>query len=508
MLYGLFLGKLPREENDLLDILSTVDPDRIPVELFEHFGHAKEHNVRGNLGTSDSACTTLSNILTANDTLQRAIQSLSVKSLLEDTKQKLAIARTPGRAEPVVDTRHSSECRAELRVHRMTQLMTRHRLAQHPEQQRQAFANAAFCICKSFPQQQLGGSMVPLYPACAKFTDHLLALLYYYEQNKDAALPVNDAFAETLAHCGWYFFEIGETGPACRVLHAAKSICSGPSQTSGLTNNNLGAVYMLRRKEKIALEYTERAIADRKAFIPENVPEIEQLAISYMNYANDLQLVQPVDRDKCAGYYTRALEIVEKRLSNTPHNPQLVLCNTAFAYYRWGELDRALDFIKKATALNKECGLDTTFILYGLYYYGNIQRARGERQEGYVIHVDCLERRQKLQTNAHYTTGVSLHKTGRLEYELGRPEKAIEYLQAAEKTFLDDTDDRGLWPRTCILLGRVMMEVGCRQDDRNMVVEGEGFKKGGLDAARIQKKDFGDGNDDTELESLVREVYR
>ncbi|CAK7231605.1 hypothetical protein SCUCBS95973_007973 [Sporothrix curviconia] len=300
--------------------------------------------------------------------------------------------------------------------------------------------------------------------------------------NREAGLTVNNTFAEVLAHCGWYYFELGETDSALRVLHAAEKLCEKGTQTSGLVYNNLGAVYMLRREEETALAHTSRAIADREKSIPRDDPEIQQLAITYKNYANDLQLKRGgFDKAMCAEFYNKALEICENQPGATPHTRQHILCNTAFANYRWGDLEKAHHYIERAIALHAECGEYTTYMLYALYYYGNIQWARGKRQAGYNIHVECLQRREKLQTKTHYTTGVSFHKAGRLAYELQQPEQAIEYLTEAEATFRDYHDDPGL--------------------EKKMIQDG--LKK--VEEIKMPVKNI--YNND-ELDALVREVYR
>lgn len=502
--YDEYLSKLPAEADDLMDIISLLAPDSIPVEFFSHFERFAnmQQQAPNEDNADDTSTTTLSPVLSLDGKLKRAIKTLTLKSLLQKAKQDPAAALT---SAPFPSTGSV----APLCVQRVAQVAMRSRLQLQPERQHRAFSNALFCICESFPRHVfLGNTMVDLYPECEKFAEHLLSILDYYERNKGVTkLAVNNTFAEVLAHCGWYFFERGVTDSALRVLHAAEAMCVPNSATSGLVYNNLGAVYMLRREERKALAYTARAIKDRKQSISPSDPEIQQLAFSYMNYANDQQLVSLVDRAGCAELYEMALEIGENGVGKTPHTRQLILCNTAFAYYRWGELDKALHYIKRAIDLHQDCGAHTTFTLYGLYYYGNIKWACGDRLAAYNIHLDCLKQRQKLQSNAHYTTGVSFHKTGRLAYELGRPIEAIDYLTEAEMTFRDYRDDPGLWPRTSIFLGRVMIEMAGGRNDEDMLAKGRDLREQGLKAARKLVPDIGDGSDDKVLDSLVREVY-
>ncbi|KAF4496188.1 NB-ARC and TPR domain containing protein [Fusarium agapanthi] len=339
-----------------------------------------------------------------------------------------------------------------LRVHRMTQAAARQRWT--PDSRRLAFDNAVHCLY---------------------------------------LLPTLD-FPEILAHCGWYFFERGETSSALEVLSAAESICTTlgvtQSQTLGLIYNNLGAVT-----------------------IPADNPEIQQLAISYMNYANDIQLVMPFDQEEqkiAAEYYNKALEICKKSPGGTARSQELVLPNMSFAYFRWGNLEMALHYVQRAVDLHTECAPDTSFMLYTMYYYGNIQWALGARDQGFQIHKECLKRRQKLfGDNSHYTTGVSLYKAGSLAFELGQLDYARERLTEAEQTFSEYRDDPGLWPRTLLKLGQVLLQIARRDGNQSLEAEGRTKRSQGLKEARkVLKDESFQAKDNKELDSLVRQVYR
>ncbi|CAK7230193.1 hypothetical protein SBRCBS47491_007502 [Sporothrix bragantina] len=495
MAYKILFSSLSHEANDLLEIFSLLDPDRIPIELVSNFTSAET-------AEADKSITPLPAVMSRKVILHQAVDRLFGQSLVDKDIQK-------GHAANGKRISSAGRSLGVLRVHRMTQWVKRTQLSESPQDQQRAFNRAVFCVTTRYPRQVRGDSMAKMYPDCLKYTSHLMCLLDYYELNRDEAqLTVSNTFAEVLAHCGWYYFELGDTDSALRMLLAAERLCEKGTQTSGLVYNNLGAVYMLRCEEDVALAYTAQSIADREKSIPRDDPEIQQLAITYKNYANDLQFKPGFDRALCAELYSKALEICENRPGATPHTRQHILCNTAFAYYRWGDLNTAHHYIERAIALHSECGEYTTYMLYALYYYGNIQLARGELESGYRIHSDCLRRREVLQTNAHYTTGVSLHKVGRLEYDRGQTEQAILYLTQAEATFRDYHDDKGLWPRTCLLLGRILVQEGGRQGNKDRVEKGHIFIQQGLKVAMANDKFINDINDDKELDSLVREVYR
>ncbi|OBS22548.1 hypothetical protein FPOA_08885 [Fusarium poae] len=469
------------EASALLDLLVLLDPDKIPLDLIRHFrpGHSQAQ---------------VSHAHSHMNHLHQAINDLVFKSLLDQNK----------------DPKNRS-----LRVHRMTQAAARRLWT--PESRATAFDNAIHCICMAYPRQEQGGSMVALFSRCAMFTAHLRSILHYYQNHGDGLLPSED-FPEILAHCGWYFFERGETESALEVLLAAESICKElritESQTLGLIYNNLGAVFMLRRgKEKDGLKYTKLAIENRELSIPQDNPEIQQLGISYMNYANDMQLVEPfnqAEQGTAAEYYNKALDICVNFPGGTARSQELVLSNMSYAYYRWGNLQAALGYVQRAVALHEVCAPDTSFMLYTMYYYGNIQWALGDRQEGFRIHKQCLKRRQILfDGNEHYTTGLSLYKTGSLAFVLGELDYARQRLTEAETTFSEYRDDPGLWPRALLKLGQILLEIAQRDRDRDMEAKGNiTWMKGLQEAKKVLKDESFQGRNDEELDSLVRQVYR
>ncbi|KAG5792321.1 hypothetical protein H9Q69_008641 [Fusarium xylarioides] len=467
------------EASALLDLLVLLDPDKIQLELISHFQPSASH-----IPSSHSRPHLPS----------QAISELVFQSLLDQNK----------------DPNDRS-----LRVHRMTQAAARRRWT--PDSRKLAFDNAVHCICRTYPRQKQGGSMIEQFPRCAMFTAHLRSILHYYQNNGTDLFPSPD-FLEILAHCGWYFFERGETVSVLEVLSAAESICETlgvtQSQTLGLIYNNLGAVFMLRRgQEREGLRYTKLAIENRKVTIPADNPEIQQLAISYMNYANDIQLVLPFDQQEqriAADYYNKALEICEKSPGGTARSQELVLSNMSFAYFRWGNLEMALHYVQRAVDLHHECAPDTSFMLYTMYYYGNIQWALGAHDEGFRIHKECLERRQKLfGDNSHYTTGLSLYKAGSLAFELGQLDYAREQLTEAEKTFSEYRDDPGLLPRTCLKLGQLLLQIARRDGNQSLEEEGEiKWSKGLQEARKVLNDESFQAKDDKELDSLVRQVYR
>lgn len=469
------MTSLQYEALQLLDLLSLLDPDEIPIDLVKHFQAPK--------GT----------ILPAIG--DRATQLKAVNALTRSSSVKKAKGK------------HSKPL---LSVHRFVQSSARRQWAVDPERRREAFTSALFCLNAVYPRQERGQLIVEFYPQYAQYTSHLLSLTKYYNEDKEKFQP-DSRMAELLAHCGWYLFERGQGDGALPVLRTAEDmqrLVSQDSQNLGLIYNNLGAILMLKREEQEALRYTLKAITQRESSIAREDPEIQQLGISYMNYANDIQLLEKSDRQESIKYFNKALEISNTCPGSTPESRELVLSNTAYAYYRWGLLDKALEYVEQAIALHPLSRRMTTFMLYTLYYYGNIQWAMGKRTEAFQTHRSSLENRKELQGNGHFITGVSLFKTGSLAYTLGLEEEAIGYLMDSEVTFRSYHDDKGLWPRSCLKLGRVLIDKGARLSDVEAKGQGTKFWNDGMAVAKqLMGLGFTPQTDD-DFNLLVRNVSR
>lgn len=119
--------------------------------------------------------------------------------------------------------------------------------------------------------------------------------------------------------------------------------------------------------------------------------------------------------------------------------------------------DEAEQFVQRALSLHPACRHLTSYMLYTLYYSGNIQCALGNIGEGYATHKDCLEKRRKLLGEGHFATGVSYYKSGWLAYTLGNIKESIKLLSEAEMGFRNYKDDPGLWPRSCLKLGSILL---------------------------------------------------
>lgn len=98
-----------------------------------------------------------------------------------------------------------------------------------------------------------------------------------------------------------------------------------------------------------------------------------------------------------------------------------------------------------------------------------------------------------------------MYKAVSLAFELGQLDYAQEQLTEAEQTFSEYRDDPGLWPRTLLKLGQVLLRIAYRDSNQTLETKGEVKWSQGLNEARkVLKDESFQAKDDEELNSLVR----
>jgi tetratricopeptide (TPR) repeat protein len=149
--------------------------------------------------------------------------------------------------------------------------------------------------------------MAAQYADCDKYNAHVLSVDLYFKKCP-FSISAPWELAETLAHCGWYYYERGQS--ICLKLGAP-----GGSSTIALVYalvcNNLGIVINTKQMNQRAQasQYALKAIQCREKSLSRDDPEIQQLATTYSNYANNLSGLGQVD---CAQeYFLKGIEIRE-----------------------------------------------------------------------------------------------------------------------------------------------------------------------------------------------------
>ncbi|PSN70520.1 hypothetical protein BS50DRAFT_662785 [Corynespora cassiicola Philippines] len=504
--WTLSMSALSKETSRLLGLLSLLDPDHIPLEIIQHF-HEKDESIC--IAARDSSVQSRAIASLYNGSLIKKIRKRGTPGyLIMHCLVQSAVRRQwelEGKNANHNMLHRSKSYDVSRRTTTWKQYTTSYNVSEDAMVSREiSFNSAIACISRLYPKQDKGQSMIKQFSECHKYSQHLLSIENFYKKNVDHVVGTKE-FASTLAHCGWYFFEKGQTDSPKRVLLTAESIClklhgSEFNQTLGLIYNNLGAVCTLRLEYREGLGYTKNAIKHREKAIPDDDPEIQQLGVSYMNYADDLQILKPFRQAEAENYYQKALEICRNRPGGTASTSELVLSNMSFSFYKWKRLPEALRYVTEAIELHAEYGDMTTFMLYTLYYRGEIQCAMGDIRDAYKTHKECLEHRRALQGDVHYTTGLSFYKAGYLAWRSGKNTEAIDLLQRSVAAFKEYRDDPRIWPRSCIKLGRILIEEG-------QIENGQEKVRDGLRVVEITGKASMYIKDE-ELDLLMREDYR
>ncbi|KAK7397825.1 hypothetical protein QQX98_012806 [Neonectria punicea] len=337
------------------------------------------------------------------------------------------------------------------------------------EARQSAFDRTCFCICRLFPQQIRGQSMIEQYQDCAKYQSHLLALEDFFTHHSEELTGIME-FSNTLANGGWYFFERGQTNTAYKLLETAEKIAlhltqGEPCVTLGLIYNNIGAVWATRGDRKTGAEITGKAIEHREKCLSRDDPDIQELATSCSNYANHLRMLGRLDEAK--EFYFKGLDIRRRCPGSTPELEELTLSNTAGFFSEQPEkesLNLALKYIKQALDLHPNCSKLSSYMLIIEYACGKILASLGRYQEAYDVQNACLKKRLDMESDSHYISGTSFHRTGCLAYQLSmdtglsprerlkHETEAVKMLRDARKTFLTNSREPGWPPRTSLKL--------------------------------------------------------
>lgn len=419
----------------------------------------------------------------------------------------------------LIEINHSQNAgKQTITIHRLVQEAAQRRWkpvhapgdAKHRARKQIAFTSACYCVSEVFPRKGKGPSMISEYSVCAEHSSHVLSLARFYQNNKGSVEP-DLLFAETLAHCGWYFYERQQITSAKLVLDLAEEVClkitSGEwNLISGLIYNNLGAVWVILMDRSLGAQYTYKAIQHRENCLSMEDERIQELATSYGNYANHLRRLDP--KENAVKYFLKGLNIRENCKGCTPDLLELTLHNIGNFFGELEEYDTAMKYIDRALSLHPQCQGPNSFIATTEYAHGKIQCALGNFESAYEIHKTCLKHREQVKGSDHPYTAASHHRVGCLAYQLGKDTEGIEHIRTAERIFRTSVDaHEGMLARTLMVLGKVCREIGYRTNDAEMIAEGDGFTGEGLQLVKKIKPDYSYNPVDT-FEWLVRASFQ
>jgi tetratricopeptide (TPR) repeat protein len=473
--WSMSIKNLQRPARKLLDLFAFLDPDWIPVEL------------------------------------SNAVDSGGLQTALHVNSQKKALRQLS--RQSLIKLQDEASV-----IHRL--LLDAVRRAWEASDWQRSFEMAATCLHAVYPKQVLGDSMVDVYAICKAYEAHVLSVLKWYKKaqwmdpEKNITLVPPTEFVEVLAHSGWFFFERGQLVTAQEILETARAMCVAGSErieplTHALVCNNLAAVNTAHGHSEEAGECLEITIAHRERYLSRDDPQIQELAIAYCNYANNLSSRNQAS--EAEQFYSKALQIRKECPGSTPEGLGLTLYNCGYFHYTQGHLDQAQELIGQALAQHRETGRPSSFLLYAEYCQGNIHCAKGDIRTGLAVHETCLTGRRKLEGDDHYMTAVSKHKVGSLHLQLGEVEAGVALLDQAIKSFRSSQSIHGgLLPRSCLHLGKFLLDSGKSRGDEDATAKGALLWNEGIEAARRHRGSIfePEGKDYDYFNQLVKRTHR
>ncbi|CAK7206717.1 hypothetical protein SEUCBS139899_009523 [Sporothrix eucalyptigena] len=501
---------LSSQAKDVLNTIAFLDPDSIPLILigqdpglaeFIHMnnaygkGPADEYYCPENPKPGLAEIRRVLPVLRQRSHVQKAVNELLSQSLVEKHTKY-------GQAAPGVGV--------VLRVNRLMQWLRRYEMRLTPDHQISVFCNAVNCIWQCYPPMNDSHSLAHNWTSCAQYTPHVLSAFHCYKNRQDSGLVAPWMLYALVTTCGYYFLETGQTGTALPLLEALttfkQKIQNLPGLVFGLNHRHLATLYRIQRRPIDAETFSGHALDH--TFYTRSKPAHRQcqaaamaFRIGYLNSGAENAL------DQCIQLHTAANELVANCVSSA-YTKLLIGSQMAAAYLRWGKTEEAYELIQGTVALHAKCDRDTPYLLDTIYIYGNVQWARGQQDHSYSLHQECLQRRITLLGRHHYATGVSYHKTGYAAYRLKHVQEAIDHLTKAEKVFRNNTDDWALWPRTCLLLGRILVETGKATNTNDNVASGEKYISHARVVIEGKRMNAPDINNDGEVNNMVLEEYR
>ncbi|KAI1085963.1 hypothetical protein F5B19DRAFT_231954 [Rostrohypoxylon terebratum] len=370
------LASLNRKTTEFLNVISLLDPDHIPKDLFHH------------------------------DMLEyiKMLMPLEKYSFVEKTNTH------------------------DLKVHRLVQHRQLDRMSN--EELNMAFDSATKLVRDAFPKQILGMHMYKFWPKCEQFLPHVLAIEVAYTE-RHPHLTQADEFVDMMCDCSWYLFETSQLEEALQPLCTAETLCKRTigEDSLSMARIHVGRALVLAHQNKYneAGPLYEKALEIREKHLPQND---QLLANSYMQVAlfrtHQCRLPEAITAHK------KAIDI---RSNSDRHAPPLMalsyinLSRCLLMTEQWGELEQVL-------SRSEECFRDlsaeeraTHASLIG-YIRGNMKLGQGKVEEALSDHLNNCERTKKAYGN-HYYTAAAYHKVAVIQISLGNRSAAISSLFSA-----------------------------------------------------------------------------
>ncbi|HSM17227.1 MAG TPA: tetratricopeptide repeat protein [Gemmatimonadales bacterium] len=294
--------------------------------------------------------------------------------------------------------------------------------------------------------------------------------------------------AETLIRQGDLYTLLGRSGEAGEALNRSIDIWQELSDRVG-ERNALRSIGFLRWQDG---DY-ERAIraAEATLVIDRELGDVGAVARDLNNYAMVL---------KAAGQIDRALAVLEEAGQLPTEKKDYALFTASLIYRERGEIDRAMEYLKKVHEINRRTGLrrEESFTLAAM---AGIALDQGKPDESVRIYEELVGRTREVQ----YAVGLALglERLGELLVALERPTEALPSLREGAELL----ERMGEGPREAVVRRRLAKilenELGdypaaTREWKRIARIAHEmGDRKSEFDAldslARLSRRESGDG---------------
>ncbi|GAW10764.1 hypothetical protein ANO14919_000990 [Xylariales sp. No.14919] len=408
------LEKTSPEARNIMSIIAFLDPDEIPVELFEITATEMVDFGPFEPDLLPELSQWAENQLNDLNTRERALGEVKNRSLVTTLQAKRA-----------------------LRVHRMTQSAIAH--VMKPSETVKWFNNAVLRLNVVFPWQEKSWSLYESWADCETYAPHVAALIKAYAKlRSDVGYPIT--LCETIRRCSWYLFEKSEYEEASAMIDPAIRICE-EAMSRGIETGYPNDWYIPRlvadlysQKGVIAfaadhrghgLEWHQKGREIRQQvldnFDDEGDPDAMQIRRYDNNIANSL-LAENMPHE--------ALDLLQRVYTESKNSgfsssePSLLPLNLSLCYQELGRFDEAAQMLDEAYAIIEPAfGSEGQQMSSVHSYRGRLMLKAGNLLLSFESYSACFRILHLIMPN-HPEMGYTCHQLGLIMRMQGQYEAA------------------------------------------------------------------------------------
>ena len=223
-----------------------------------------------------------------------------------------------------------------------------------------------------------------------------------------------------------------------KALEMKKAFLGESHPSVAETLHNLGTAWSELGEKKKAIEYYEKALEILKSFLGESHPSVADTLHNLGTAWSDLG-----EKKKAIEYYEKALEMKKAFLGESHPSVAETLHNLGTAWSELGEHKKAIEYYEKALEMKKAfLGESHPSVAETLHNLGTAWSELGEHKKAIEYYEKALEMKKAFLGESHPSVAETLHNLGTAWSELGEHKKAIEYYEKAlemKKAFLGES---------------------------------------------------------------------